>query len=138
MAKGLEFAPGTTDETKKLIGSLFEPSQLFSAYRAARARFGTGDLVLMVSEQDPSGFEANTRGGFVQRIKAAQGPNKPIHPFMKSLVERSAQSIVTLPFDSDAMWLVVVRGMQAVPVTCVLYAMDYATDTEEPLETAVG
>lgn len=123
---GLDFAPGTTDACKQLVGRLFEPSQLYSAYKAARERFGTGDLVLNVSEQDPSGFEADTRAGYIRRIKAAGEGRVPV--LMRALVDRSAQGIMSMPFESDAMWLIIVRGPQEVPVMCVLYATRYEVE----------
>ena len=121
---GLDFAPGTTDASKQLVGGLFEPGQLFSAYRAAREQFGTGDLVLTISEQDPSGFEAVTRAGYVKNAKRVLG-EKPLPMLMRGLVEKSAQGVMSLPFESDAMWLIVARGPQAVPIMCVLYATPY-------------
>jgi hypothetical protein len=123
---GLDFAPGTTDANKQLVGRLFEPSQLYSAYKAARQQFNTGDIVLSVSEQDPSGFEANTRAGYIRRIKTAGGGRVPV--LMRALIEKSAQGIMSLPFESDAMWLIIVRGPKEVPVMCVLYATQYQTE----------
>lgn len=123
---GLDFAPGTADANKQLVGRLFEPSQLYAAYKAARQQFGTGDIVLSVSEQDPSGFEADTRAGYIRRIKAAGGGRVPL--LMQALVDKSAQGVMSLPFESDAMWLIIVRGLQEVPVMCVLYAMQYETE----------
>ena len=124
LATGLDFAPGTTDASKKLIGGLFTPTELFSAYRAARKTFNTGDLVLTVSEQDPSGFQADTRAGYIKKAMRVLG-SKPMPIFMRGLVRQSAQGVMSLPFESDAMWFVVVRGLQAVPVMCVLYATPY-------------
>jgi hypothetical protein len=124
---GLDFAPGTTDANKQLVGRLFEPAQLYGAYKAARQQFGTGDIVLSVSEQDPSGFEANTRAGYIRRIKAAGGGRVPM--LMGGLVEKSAQAIVRLPFESDAMWLIIVRGPKEVPVMCVLHATPYEVES---------
>lgn len=123
---GLDFAPGTTDACKQLVGRLFEPSQLYAAYKAARQQFSTGDLVLSVSEQDPSGFEADTRAGYIRRIKAAGDGRVPA--LMRALVEKSAQGIMSMPFESDAMWLMIVRGPKEVPVMCVLYATRYEVE----------
>lgn len=120
---GLEFAPGTTDECKKMIGGLFQPGDILSAYRMARANFKTGDLVVSVSESDPSGFEAEPRTAYIKRLGKV-----PL--LMRGLVEKSAQGVVKLPFESDAMWFIVVRGMQAVPVMCVLFASPYEVAAE--------
>jgi hypothetical protein len=47
-----EFAPGTTDDCKKLVTQLFrEPGAVLGAYRAARKQFQTGDIVLVVNGQ---------------------------------------------------------------------------------------
>lgn len=132
---GLDFAPGTTDASKQLVGRLFDPSQIYGAYKAARQQFGTGDLVLTVSEQDPSGFEANTRAGYIRRIKAAQGEGR-VPTLMRGLVEKSAQAIMSMPFESDAMWLIIVRGLKEVPVMVVLYATRY--EVEEAAAPAIA
>ena len=124
LAKGLEFAPGTTDECKRLVQTLLNPAELFGAYRQARTMFKTGDLVLRISEQDPSGFEAETRTAYVKRLREFQGP-KGIPLLMRGIAEKTAHSIVKLPFESDAMWLIVVRGPKAVPLMCVIYATPY-------------
>jgi hypothetical protein len=121
---GLDFARGTTDETKKLIGRLFTPTEIFSAYRTARHKFGTGDLVMVVSEQDPSGFEAQPRTAYIAKAKQIQG-SKPMPIFLRGLVHRSAHAVAELPFESDAMWFIVVRGTQAVPAMCVIFGVQY-------------
>ena len=122
ISTGLEFAPGTTDDCKKLVTRLFMPTEIFSAYRMARAQFGTGDLVLCVSEQDPSGFEAEPR---IAYIKRARDLPKGVPMFMRRMAEDSAHKVMQLPSESDAVWLVVVRGPQAMPIMCVLYATPY-------------
>lgn len=117
---GLEFAPGTTEECQKLVVGLFTPSEIFGAYRMARQQFKTSDLVLLVSEKDPSGFQAEPRSAYVKRI-LDQGKGVPL--LMQGLAERSAHKIVKMPPESDALWLIVARGPQAVPVMCVLFAV---------------
>lgn len=122
LSTGLEFAPGTTDECKHLVRRLFQPGELLSAYRTARQTFKTGDLVLRVSEHDPSGFEAEPRIDYVRRIKELTGKMPML---MSGVATRSAHGVAQLPFESDAMWLVVVRGTQAVPIMCVVFATPY-------------
>ena len=121
---GLEFSPGTTDECKKLISGLFQPGEILGAYRQARTQFNTGDLVLSVSEQDPSGFDVEPRIAYVKRLREFQG-SKGVPLFMRRMAEESAHKVVQLPFEADALWLVIVRGLQAVPITCVLFAAPY-------------
>lgn len=118
---GLEFAPGTTNECKQLVARLFQPGDLLSAYRTARQKFQTGDLVLRVLETDPSGFEAEPRTVYAKRIKDTVGK---VPDLMRIMALRSAHGVAQLPFDSDAMWLVVVRP-QAVPIMCVIFASPY-------------
>jgi hypothetical protein len=124
---GLDFAPGTTELCQKLVVGLFTPAQIFSAYRAARHKFGISDLVLCVSEQDPSGFQAEPRSAYVKRIKQAQEVRgvPGIPTLMSGIVAQSAHAVMKLPADSDAMWFIVARGPKAVPVMCVLYATPY-------------
>lgn len=121
----LDFATGTTDASKELIGSLFTPTAIFRNYRRAREKLGTGDLVLEVSEQDPSGFHASTRAGYIKNRKRALGAGKPMPILMRGIIQQSAQAVMSLPFESDAMWFIVKRGLQQVPVMCVLYATPY-------------
>ena len=132
---GLEFAPGTTDECKKLIARLFQPGEILGAYRAARVNFKTGDLVMRASEQDPAGFEAETRVEYVKRVKQSTRSNSL--PLLMRGLDRSAHAIVQLPFQEDAMWFIVVRGPQAVPVMCVLFAAPYeVTAADQSVATA--
>jgi len=126
LSTGLEFAPGTTDDCKKLVSGLFTPTEIFSAYRMARSQFSMGDLVLRVSEQDPAGFEAEPRIAYIKRIREFQG-SKGVPLLMRKMAEESAHKVMQLPFEADAFWLVVVRGPQAVPITCVMYASPYET-----------
>ena len=131
LGTGLDFDPRTTDASKALVGRLFTPTQIFSAYRDAREKLGTGDLVLTVSEQDPSGFQADTRAVYIKKAVMVLGA-KPMPIFMRGLVQQSAQGVMSLPFESDAMWFIVVRGPQDVPVMCVLYATPYeVSDTAD-------
>lgn len=122
LGTGLEFAPGTTDDSKKLVARLFTPTEIFSAYRMARTQLGTGDLVLCVSEQDPSGFEAEPRAAYIKR---ARDLPKGVPLFMRRMAEDSAHKVMQLPAESDAIWLVIARGPQAMPVMCVIYSTPY-------------
>jgi len=124
LATGLEFAPGTTDECKKLVTRLVQPGEIFGAYRHARNQFRSGDIVLTISEQDPSGFQAEPRTAYVKRIRDV---NTKVPLLMRGLAEKSAHSISKLPFESDALWLIIARGPQAVPVMCVIFAVPYET-----------
>lgn len=121
---GLEFAPGTTDDSKKLVASLFQPGEILSAYKTARGTLKTGDLVLVVSESDPSGFRAEPRTDYLRRLRQSLGANAARTMPALGINSKSAHSVVQLPFDSDAFWFIVTRG-QEMPAMCVLYAMPY-------------
>lgn len=124
---GLEFAPGTSEDCKKLVQSLVTPGDLFGAYRHARNQFKNGDLVLVISEQDPSGFQAEPRVNYAKRITQnwRQGAPKLISRIMRE----SAHRVMSLPFESEALWLVIVRGPNAIPIDCVIYATPYKIET---------
>jgi len=122
---GIEFASGTTEECKRLIGQLFQPADLLGAYREAVAKLGTKDIVLVTSEQDPSGFEPWKREAYTASVKRlARGP---VPSFFTGLTSSSAYRITQLPIDSEAFWLVVIRR-QTIPVMAVLYVTPYKVD----------
>lgn len=130
---GLEFAPGTTDDCKALVGKLFTPTDILASYRAARQTFKTGDIVLVASESDPSGFSAKTRMTFVKEMR--DGLNgKPLPFVARALAERTAHAIMKLPFTSEAMWLVITRH-QGIPVMVVIYATPYETTSASTPES---
>lgn len=133
ISQGLEFAPGTTDECKKLVTSLFTQEELFVAYRRARIQCSNGDLVIRISEHDPSVFEIEPRIAYIKRIRDSHGQlnvpgkSKDVPIFMRRMSAESAHKVVQLPAEGDALWLIVVRGPQDVPVTCVIFAVPYET-----------
>jgi len=102
---------------------LFSPSDILVAYREARERFKTGDIVLVASETDPSGFSAQARSSYAQDLKRKMA-GKKIPFFAEALVQSSAHSIVQLPVEGDAMWLVVTRGKD-IPAMVVIFATPY-------------
>jgi len=130
---GLEFAPGTTDDCKALVGKLFTPTDILASYRAARQTFKTGDIVLVASESNPSGFSAKKRMTFVKEMR--DGLNgKPLPFIARALAERTAHAIMKLPFTSEAMWLVITRH-QGIPVMVVIYATPYETTSASTPES---
>jgi hypothetical protein len=135
LGTALEFAPGTTDDCKRLVAQLFqEPGVVLGAYRTARERFRTGDVVLVTAEHDPSGFEAMPRTHYVERLRDGLGRNGSKLLAVLGLAHQSAHKVASLPWESDAFWLIVNRK-DALPVMVVLYAAPYATegDAREPL-----
>lgn len=125
MQFGLEFAPGTTEDCKKLVSNLFDPGEILGAYRMAREQFKTSDIAIVVSERDPSGFNAMTRIEFVKRLRAETGRNAPKLLSALTMAQRTAHNIMKLPSESEAMWLVIDRGRENVPVTCVIFSAPY-------------
>jgi len=135
LATALEFAPGTTDDCKRLVTQLFrEPGAVLGAYRAARRQFQTGDLVLVTAQHDGSGFEAMPRAHYVARLRQGLGPNGTKLLAALGVAHESAHKVASLPWDSDALWLIINRR-DDLPVMVVLFAAPYATDADarEPL-----
>jgi hypothetical protein len=122
----LEFAPDTVEDCKKLIGSMFSPTQLLNEYQAARRRLQTGDLVVVGAEWDGSGFEIHPRMDWVRGVgsqnhRAAQGVG------VFTIAHQSAHKLAKLPWDSDAFWIVILRK-EAIPVMCVVFAIELETE----------
>ncbi len=110
---GLDFAPGTTDDCKKLVRNI-SPDDLFNAYRLGRHSYNTGDLVVVVDNEDHENFQAWPRSEYVKRA---------VHNEAFTIAKQSAHQVMLLPAESDAFWLVVeVRQLQ-IPVMCVLHAV---------------
>jgi hypothetical protein len=124
LSTSLEFAPGTTDDCKKLVVGLFQPGEIVGAYRQARSQLKTSDLVLVVSQADPHGFNIEPRTEYVRRMSRALGANAPKTMHTLGIASNSAHKVAQLPLDLDAMWLVIVRG-QEIPVMCVLFTTPY-------------
>ena len=126
---GLEFAPGTTDDCKKLVGSLFQPSDLLGAYREMRVKLKSGDLVIVASNQEPE-FRVETRLAYVNRLKDALGARnsgKRLPAAYEILAFQSAHRVVQLPSESEAFWLVIERGRE-LPVICPIFTTPYQID----------
>ena len=126
---GLEFAPGTTEHCKRLIAKLFTPTDIFDAYRMGRHKFQSGDLVLIAAEHDRSGFEVKPRIEYLKELRAALGAKAPLVLPKITMSNKTAHNVMRLPFDSDAMWIVVIRG-QDIPVMCVVYATPFFTEDQ--------
>ena len=130
LGTALEFAPGTTDDCKRLVTQLFqEPGAVLGAYRAARRQFQTGDLVLVAAQHDGSGFDAMPREHYIRRLRDGLGRNGAKMLAVLGIAHQSAHKVASLPWESDALWLVINRR-DALPVMVVLYAAPYATDAD--------
>ena len=116
---GLEFAPGTTEDSKKLVQQL-PPDALINAYRTTRQACGSNDIVLMMSDQDPT-IHGGTRMEYAAHLKRIFGARATAF----RMCRESAHSIMRLPSEGDAFWLVIdIRGAD-VPIMCVLFATPY-------------
>jgi hypothetical protein len=134
---GLEFAPGTTDDCRRLVHDLFQPGDLLTAYREARQKFMTGDLVLVTAESDPSQGAFAVRTAYANEVRRAMGSNAPALMAAWNLGRQAAHSVARLPFEDDAFWLVVNRH-QALPVEVVLFASPYEEqDTPDPGQATI-
>jgi hypothetical protein len=118
---GLEFMPGTTDDSKKVVLRMFRPGDLLNAYRTAKKAFNSGDVVLAASDQAPG----------IQYAKRIEYVTKHLRRiFGKRAAEfrmwaDSAQSVMKLPAESEAFWLIVELQKLDMPIMCVIYAVPY-------------
>ena len=118
---GLEFAPGTTDACKQVVGRMFKPADLLEAYRTARAKFGNGDIVLAASSEI-EGIQYAPRFEYAKILRERLGPRAT----ELNLWHVSAQSVMKLPPDSSAFWLIIdIPG--DMPIMCVIFAVPYET-----------
>ena len=119
MSVHLGFAPGTTDDCKKLVQKL-PPADLFDAYRQGRHEFKTSDIVLVVAAQDHEIVSAWPRAEYV---KGALSRNNPKQLATLTIASKSAHQVMLLPAESDAFWLVVEVKQMQFPIMCVLHAI---------------
>lgn len=115
----IDFAPGTPQEYQKIVQLLGPPSNLYTAYRIARAEYKTGDVVLVVGVQEPEVVDKFPRDEYVKR---ALSKLTPAQRKVCTIVHKSAHQIMKLPFESDAFWLVVEIDRTVAPITCVMHA----------------
>lgn len=119
----LGFAPNTSEDCKKLVQRMHRPEAILEAYRRAKAQFGIADIVLAVSDQ-VGHIEYMTRQTYCAHLKQLFGDKAQAFKMWES----SAQSLMKLPRDSDAMWFVVdIKGAD-LPSMCVIYAVPYSTE----------
>ena len=117
---GLTFAPGTTEDCKKLVGRLHTPVSLLGAYRRACEQFGSTDIVLAISDQVPH-IEYATRFEYCKHLKRLFGDKASAF----KMWHVSAQSILKLPKEGEAMWVVAQINGAEVPSMCVIHAIPY-------------
>lgn len=99
---------------------MFQPAALLNAYRTAREASNTGDIVLVASDQSPD-ISGGPRMEYAKHLRKVFGARASAFGMWRY----SAHSVVQLPHDSDAMWLVVdVKGLD-LPVMCVIYVTPY-------------
>lgn len=117
---GLTFAPGTTEDCKKLVSRLHTPVSLLGAYRQAREQSGSTDIVLAISDQVPH-IEYATRLEYCKHLKQLFGEKASAF----TLWHVSAQSYLKMPQEDEAMWVVVqISGVELPPI-CAIHAIPY-------------
>jgi hypothetical protein len=136
LQNGLEFAPGTSDDSKRLIGRILTPGEILGAYKQARTMYHTGDLVLSTTLDDTE-LKVWPRPKYIEEQRLLMTEQYGVAKASKmmsvlAIARQSAHQIAKLPFESDAMWVVILRGKE-LPVQAVIYATPYETGTvEEP------
>jgi hypothetical protein len=116
---GLLFDPKTPDHVKKMVGKILTPQAIMDAYRNARALYGTTDIVLWHSDQDPAIFGGTRKDYCTLNLQPRYGERALKFKIWK----QSAQKVVMAPSDSDAMWLIIEGRNLDIPISCVLYAI---------------
>jgi hypothetical protein len=102
---------------------MFKPADLLGAYREARSKLNTSDIVLAASDQ-VEGIQYMRRLEYAFRhLRRVFGPRASEF----GLWHRSAQSVMKLPPESDAMWLIVELEGADTPIMCVIFAVPYET-----------
>jgi hypothetical protein len=117
---GLEFAPGTTEDCRKLVGQL-PPDALLNAYRVARESYKTNDIVLVMMPDESAEIHGGPRFEYAKHLDRVFGSKASAFGVHSS----SAHSVMKLPRDSDAMWLVIDVQNADLPIMCVIYATPY-------------
>lgn len=128
---GLEFAPGTTDDCKRQIGRMYTPEAILNAYRTARMASGTGDVVLVGTDQSPE-IHGGSRMEYCAHLKQVFGPRARAF----KMWAHSAASILKLPAEADAMWFVLDIRNVDLPIMCVIFALPYNEEARTSLGAA--
>lgn len=116
LAFDLEFGPNTAEAHKKVVYGLFAARQLRTAYRIARREHNTADLVLVCPNLDPNEIFAGSRSSMSVHLQ---------EQFKFPVPLMSAHSMVKLPVDHDAFWLIIPLPKCEIPLMVVLYALAY-------------
>lgn len=114
----LDFAPGTTDDCKRLVQTEFHPNELLEAYRKGVEAYGGKDIVLVVAANDPQDIHAFPRSRYVEQ---ALSRNSKDQLSKLTIASKSARRVMQLPADSDAFWLVIEIRQAQYPIMCVLH-----------------
>lgn len=128
LTTSLEFAPGTGDVARKLAEAL-PPDTMMAAYRMAKQSLKTTDIVLVIGDREPVGFQGMTRADY---IKLALGRNGPKQLRALPIANATAHQIMKLPVESNAFWLVIQHSVEG-PVACVIGAIEYESTPAESL-----
>lgn len=113
---GLEWAPGTTEESKLAIARLFKPDEILNAYRDARRQHKTGDLVLVATDQSPD-ILGGPRTEYLKHLRHLYGDRAREFKMWNS----PAHGVVKLPFESNAWWFVLHVSDAPIQIMAVIY-----------------
>lgn len=121
----LEFAPGTSDTAKRLAQQL-PAGAMLQAYRTAKRAFNTTDIVLVIADHDPEGFDAMPRSEYVQK---ALGKNTPQQLRVLPIANQTAHQRMKMPVldnvESNAFWLVIESRENQASVMCAVGAVQF-------------
>jgi hypothetical protein len=124
---GLDFAPGTTADSMKLVQGL-SASTMFDAYRMGRQAYNQSDLVVVVSDLDHENFLVYPRAIY---LKLACIEPSPTRSMEHKISCESAHEVMHLPTDSDAFWLAFeVTQIRSTVICAIRAARQYESDGE--------
>ncbi|KKL74522.1 hypothetical protein LCGC14_2064060 [marine sediment metagenome] len=116
------FAPGTSDDCQKVVAR-FPPDRLLNAYKTAQAECLNNDIVLWMTDQSPDIY-GGTRAEYKQHLRRLYG----VRALEFRMWDESAQKVMSMPAESEAMWFVMHVSGADIPIMCVLYAMLYEVE----------
>jgi len=115
----LLFGPNTSKDCQDFVQKL-PADAILRAYRDTRAAYGTNDIALVLSDQTPD-IMGGPRKDCAQHLRQVMGRRA----LELGIHNSSAQSIASLPSESEAMWLVLDIRRMDLPIMCVVYAVPY-------------
>ncbi len=118
----LDFAPNTPDDCKKIVAR-FPPNRILNAYKNALAECHSTDIVLWVEDQSPDIY-GGTRAEYKQLLRKLYG----VRALEFKMWDESAQKVMRMPAELEAMGFVMHVSGVDLPITCVLYATQFEVE----------